>query len=134
MRFFNFLVIQVDVFLGKLKVEFLKVERYLNPTSYAISFSYSLTPLVSKQFQPWCYVQHDLFIAFSGNMKFQHPRKLVSTIMVIIFRDFFMFYQIFLSLQVKQIVIISNKYTICLTSCQKIEIELFALCTISHGN
>ena len=61
-------------------------------------------------------------------------QKLVSTIMVVIFKDFFMFYQIFLSQQVKQIAIISNIYTICLTSCRKIEIELFPLCAISHEN
>ena len=34
------------------------------------------------------------------------------TIFVVIFSDFLMFYQIFLSLQVKQIVIISNKHGI----------------------
>ena len=47
--------------------------------------------------------------------------------MVIIFRDFFMFSQIFLSLQVKQIAIISNTYTIFPKSCRKIENELFPL-------
>ena len=61
-------------------------------------------------------------------------QKLVSTIMVVIFKDFFMFYQIFLSQQVKQIAIISNIYTICLMSCRKIPIELFPLCAISHEN
>ena len=37
----------------------------------------------------------------------------LSTILVIIFRDFLMFYQIFLSPQVKQIMIISKKHGIC---------------------
>ena len=36
----------------------------------------------------------------------------VNTILVIIFWDFLMFYQIFLSPQVKQIMIISNKHGI----------------------
>ena len=41
----------------------------------------------------------------------EHKRKNTgTTIVVIIFLDFFMFYQIFLSPQVKQIVIISNKH------------------------
>ena len=37
-------------------------------------------------------------------------KKIFQTILVIIFWDFLMFYQIFLSPQVKQIVIISNKH------------------------
>ena len=37
----------------------------------------------------------------------------LTTILVIIFWDFLMFYQIFLSPQVKRIVIISNKHAIC---------------------
>ena len=36
-------------------------------------------------------------------------KELFQIILVIIFRDFLMFYQFFLSLQVKQIAIISNK-------------------------
>ena len=45
-----------------------------------------------------------------------------------------MFYQIFLSPQVKHIAIISDKYTICFINFRKIEIELFTLCANSHGN
>ena len=39
-------------------------------------------------------------------------KKFFQTILAIIFWDFLMFYQIFLSSQVKQIVIISNKHGI----------------------
>ena len=39
-------------------------------------------------------------------------KKIFQTILVIIFWDFLMFYQIFLSPQVKRIVIISNKHGI----------------------
>ena len=39
-------------------------------------------------------------------------KKIVQTILYIIFWDFLMFYQIFLRLQVKRIVIISNKHGI----------------------
>ena len=39
-------------------------------------------------------------------------KKVFQTILVIIFSDFLMFYQMFLSLQVKRIVIISNEHGI----------------------
>ena len=46
-------------------------------------------------------------------MKIKKYKKILQAIMVMIFWDFLMFYQIFLSTQVKRREIISNKYGIC---------------------
>ena len=41
--------------------------------STCISFSYSSIPPVLKEFWPWCYAQHNLFITFIGNTIFSCP-------------------------------------------------------------
>ena len=53
-----------------------------------------------------------VFNKWSYYQRYKIQKKVLQTIIVVIFRDFVMFYQIFFSPQVKQSVIISNKHVI----------------------
>ena len=65
-------------------------------------------------------IQYPSYPTRFSNVNYSRPKNSLrkSAIMVIIFRDFLVFNQIFISPQVKRSVVISNKYTNCLTSWQ----------------
>ena len=69
MRVFNFLMMKVDVPIisGNFKVDFL-IEVFMRFSLKVIEFKFTCH-FFFLQFDPSCYAEHNLFIAFIGNMK-----------------------------------------------------------------